>query len=296
VGVFQALLLALVALTSAADGAADDEPTVMELREQCEAGDSTVCLTVARKYRHGLGIPRDPPRADQFYEIGCDQGLEQACSERVEFEQVRPSGRALFYERVPGNPAYRAPIAPDAELPTLQEESSATASTEVAVKQFVRRSFNEEARLERFFIGVLTTLDAYARYHVVQRHTDHRIAEYGRSRGTSGWSSARGSGNPPNGPNGFFSQPHCEPSSRTAFDWRSGNSYSISRDCSNITQVRAFNVRTGSIWRTTIQPDGDMTGTDSEFNLWSYDAQSGFYFSTSGRTCFGRGAARICYD
>ena len=79
------------------------------------------------------------------------------------------------------------------------------------------------------------------------------------------------------------------------YDWRSGNSYYWNTDSQGNTNVRGFNTRTGSHWNTTIEPDGDMRGYDSNYNPWTYDSGSGFYqnFGT-GETCIGKGYARVC--
>lgn len=79
------------------------------------------------------------------------------------------------------------------------------------------------------------------------------------------------------------------------YDWRSGNSYYWNTDSQGNTNVRGFNARTGSRWNTTIEPDGDMRGYDSNYNPWTYDSGSGFYqnFGT-GETCIGKGYARVC--
>jgi hypothetical protein len=66
------------------------------------------------------------------------------------------------------------------------------------------------------------------------------------------------------------------PSFGSTYDAKSGNRYSwytLGED----TVVRGSNFGTGSMWRTTIQPDGSMRGTDSNMDPWKYDAQTGRY-------------------
>lgn len=82
----------------------------------------------------------------------------------------------------------------------------------------------------------------------------------------------------------------------SSYDWRSGNSYSWTRNSDGSTDVNGWNLRTGSSWRTTIEPDGDMRGTDSHGNSWTYDNSTGYYHNFgTGKTCFGKGALRTCY-
>jgi hypothetical protein len=87
-----------------------------------------------------------------------------------------------------------------------------------------------------------------------------------------------------------------EPSVTSTSDWRSGNRYRTERRLNGDTVVSGSNLRTGSRWRTTIKPDGSMRGTDSNRNLWRYNARTGVYqnFGT-GTTCIGRGYAQTCF-
>jgi hypothetical protein len=85
------------------------------------------------------------------------------------------------------------------------------------------------------------------------------------------------------------------PSSRTTYDWRSGNTYTTQKRPNGETEVLGFNANTGSMWNTTIKPDGSMNGYDSKMNPWTYDAKTGTYFNYgTGKMCFGEGAARVC--
>jgi hypothetical protein len=86
-----------------------------------------------------------------------------------------------------------------------------------------------------------------------------------------------------------------EPRSGYSYDWQSDNSYSWYRNYDGSTDVRAMNFRTGSMWNWTIQPNGDMRGTDGDFNPWTYNAGSKTYFNYgTGEFCTGEGYARIC--
>jgi hypothetical protein len=87
-----------------------------------------------------------------------------------------------------------------------------------------------------------------------------------------------------------------KPSSGSTFDWRSGNTYRWNRDSLGNTRINGSNLRTGSNWRTTIKPNGSMSGWDSKMNHWTHSRRSGVYqnFGT-GRTCMGRGVARSCF-
>lgn len=86
-----------------------------------------------------------------------------------------------------------------------------------------------------------------------------------------------------------------EPTSGSSYDWRSGNRYTWRRDWDGSTSVRGSNWRTGAIWRTTIEQDGSMRGTDSDFNTWRYNARTKTYMNFgTGQYCFGEGAFRTC--
>lgn len=76
---------------------------------------------------------------------------------------------------------------------------------------------------------------------------------------------------------------------------RSGNQYRWQHNPDGSTDVRGFDFDTGSPWRTTIQPNGDMRGIDSRGNHWRYNESSGQYWNTDGPVCVGSGQARACY-
>lgn len=79
------------------------------------------------------------------------------------------------------------------------------------------------------------------------------------------------------------------------YDWQTGNSYST-YDTYNGTNVYGSNLNTGSTWSAHINDNGDMTGFDSNFNSWSYDASSGNYINYgTGVMCMGEGELRQCF-
>jgi hypothetical protein len=78
------------------------------------------------------------------------------------------------------------------------------------------------------------------------------------------------------------------------YDWRSGNSYNV-YDFGGTTTIYGRNNRTGSSWTNRIEPDGDMSGRDSNGNLWNYDSSTGNYRNTDGTFCTGKGVFRTCY-
>lgn len=82
----------------------------------------------------------------------------------------------------------------------------------------------------------------------------------------------------------------------SAYDWRTGNTYNWNSYPGGDTHVRGYNFGTGSQWNTTVRPNGDMRGTDSNGHMWNYNSGSGTYHNYgTGRTCYGQGAARTCY-
>jgi hypothetical protein len=90
--------------------------------------------------------------------------------------------------------------------------------------------------------------------------------------------------------------PVYQPRSGTSYDWQSGNSYSWRKNYNGDTKVNGFNLNTGSMWQTTIKPDGSMRGTDSNMNPWTYDAKSKTYMNYgTGKICTGEGYGRVCF-
>ena len=58
--------------------------------------------------------------------------------------------------------------------------------------------------------------------------------------------------------------------------------------------MNGLNPRTGSMWRSTMQPDGSQRGTGSNGNTWRYNIQTGIYTNSDGTICTGKGYARVC--
>jgi hypothetical protein len=80
-----------------------------------------------------------------------------------------------------------------------------------------------------------------------------------------------------------------------SYDYQSGNSYNWNTDYSGNTRVRGTNYRTGSMWNTTVERDGDMRGTDSDGNSWNYNSRTNTYMNYgTGTYCTGSGAYRFC--
>ena len=86
-----------------------------------------------------------------------------------------------------------------------------------------------------------------------------------------------------------------QPAPRTTFDYSSGNMYTTTPSYDGGATVRGSNLNTGSMWTTRIQPNGDMTGTDSDGNIWQYNRSTGSYMSSDGTVCMGTGALRQCF-
>lgn len=59
--------------------------------------------------------------------------------------------------------------------------------------------------------------------------------------------------------------------------------------------VEGMNANTGSMWRTTTDNNGDMSGVNAKGQMWNYNSNSGTYMNAgSGKMCTGHGATRIC--
>jgi hypothetical protein len=85
-------------------------------------------------------------------------------------------------------------------------------------------------------------------------------------------------------------------SSGSNYDWRSGNSYTWNKGPDGTTNLQGFNLRSGTHWNTTIQPNGNMHGFDGGNHYWTYQQGSGYYHNFgTGDTCIGQGYARHCY-
>jgi hypothetical protein len=93
----------------------------------------------------------------------------------------------------------------------------------------------------------------------------------------------------------FFALTPVFAQSGSTYDWRSGNWYHWYSAFDGSTHVQGFNWNTGSQWRTTIRPNGDMQGWDSRGDFWRYDSRTGNYWNSNGTFCTGRGYARTCW-
>jgi len=80
----------------------------------------------------------------------------------------------------------------------------------------------------------------------------------------------------------------------STYDYQSGNFY-YWNNSGGTTHLYGSNSSTGSNWNSTIRPNGNMNGTDSDGNYWNYNAGTKTYFNSNGTTCFGSGALRTCY-
>ena len=80
-----------------------------------------------------------------------------------------------------------------------------------------------------------------------------------------------------------------------SYDYRNGNSYNTEQESDGSTEVDGYNDNTGSQWQTNIQQNGDMNGTDSNDNSWTYNSDTKTYQNSDGTTCTGEGEFRQCY-
>lgn len=81
----------------------------------------------------------------------------------------------------------------------------------------------------------------------------------------------------------------------SSYDWRSGNMYQTTPNADGSTTVHGSNARNGTIWNSTIRPNGDEHGFDSHGDSWNYNAQTGAYNNSNGHGCIGQGYARSCW-
>jgi len=80
---------------------------------------------------------------------------------------------------------------------------------------------------------------------------------------------------------------------KRTYDPTTGNTYSTFRFPDGTTRVQAYNLRTGSRWTQTIQPDGSMSGRDAGSNYWRYNARTGYYYNSgTGETRVTQGKNR----
>jgi len=72
----------------------------------------------------------------------------------------------------------------------------------------------------------------------------------------------------------------------STYDPQSGNTYNWNHDSLGNTNVYGYNPNTTSQWNTTIQPNGDMHGLDSDSDYWTYQRGSDTYMNFgTGKTC-----------
>ena len=91
----------------------------------------------------------------------------------------------------------------------------------------------------------------------------------------------------------FQLQPLPQP--QTTYDWQSGNSYTVTPQYGGGARVQGYNFGNGSMWNQTIQPNGNMQGTDAQGNFWTYNEGSKTYMNFgTGKMCVGEGMGRIC--
>jgi hypothetical protein len=80
----------------------------------------------------------------------------------------------------------------------------------------------------------------------------------------------------------------------TSYDWQSGNTTITTPSYNGGVNVQGFNSRTGANWQTRIENNGNQSGFDSKGNYWNYNESTGSYWNSNGKTCYGKGAARVC--
>lgn len=85
------------------------------------------------------------------------------------------------------------------------------------------------------------------------------------------------------------------PSTTSTYDWRSGNRYTTTTNEDGSATVRGNNYQTGARWKSTIEEDGQQSGTDADGNRWRYNPDTKTYrnFGT-GQVCRGEGSRRVC--
>jgi hypothetical protein len=93
----------------------------------------------------------------------------------------------------------------------------------------------------------------------------------------------------------LYTPPTTPPRVGSTYDWTTGNTYNWTRASDGITHLRGSNLNTGSLWQTTIKPNGDMSGLDKDANYWTYNARTKIYTNTNGTFCVGEGPARSCF-
>lgn len=81
----------------------------------------------------------------------------------------------------------------------------------------------------------------------------------------------------------------------STYDPQTGNFYTTTPTYGGGARINGFNSSTGSTWNTTVQPNGNMNGMDSNGNMWNYNRSSGSYMNSNGHGCMGHGALRTCW-
>lgn len=82
----------------------------------------------------------------------------------------------------------------------------------------------------------------------------------------------------------------------SSYDWRTNSHYSWDTDGTGNTTVRGYNYNSGGMWRTNIDPNGSMRGTDSQGNYWKYNSNTNTYYNYgTGKMCTGSGYSRTCF-
>ena len=80
---------------------------------------------------------------------------------------------------------------------------------------------------------------------------------------------------------------------QTAYDPNTGNSYTTQRRVNGGADVSGFNARTGSMWNSHYDAQGNGSGTDAQGRIWN-STRGGSYVRSDGVVCVGQGAARTC--
>lgn len=74
---------------------------------------------------------------------------------------------------------------------------------------------------------------------------------------------------------------------RSKYDWNSGNAYNTTRSSNGATQMNGYNSNSGSTWQTNYNSNGNMSGQDKKGNSWDYNKSTGTYNN------YGTGEVRI---
>lgn len=81
----------------------------------------------------------------------------------------------------------------------------------------------------------------------------------------------------------------------STYDADTGNWYFTHPTIDGGVNVQGLNPGAGSQWNTTIKPNGNQSGRDSDGNFWNYNSNTGMYVNPgAGVFCTGRGIYRQC--